>query len=112
MIISASSARYFSSWGRSGVADFGREERIAPYRRTTQQIKTPDRNRGVFNLRRGALLLLAALLAALSGLLVRLLVLLTRLLLVALILIVLGHSYLQFFVKYCLNVITQPTHFS
>jgi len=49
-------------------------------------------------------------LAALSGLLPRLL--LSRLLLAALILIVLGHSYLQFFVKYCLNVITQPTHFS
>jgi hypothetical protein len=72
-------------------------------------------------------------LAALSGLLIRLLGLLTRLLLAAtllattllattltallvllaaLILIVLGHSYLQFFVKYCLNVIIQPTHFS
>jgi hypothetical protein len=66
-------------------------------------------------------------LAALSGLLIRLLGLLTRLLLAALlattlaallvllgalILIILSHSYLQFFVKYCLNVITQPTHFS
>jgi cytochrome b subunit of formate dehydrogenase len=67
-------------------------------------------------------------LAALSGFLIRLLGLLTRLLLAAtllattlvallvllaaLILIILGHSYLQFFVKYCLNVIIQPTHFS
>ena len=67
-------------------------------------------------------------LAALSGLLIRLLGLLTRLLLAAtllatilatllvllaaLSLIILGHTYLQFFVKYCLNVIIQPTHFS
>jgi hypothetical protein len=27
--------------------DFGRE-RIAPYRQTTQQIRTPGRNRGIF----------------------------------------------------------------
>jgi hypothetical protein len=64
-------------------------------------------------------------LAALSGLLPRLLLLLTRLLLAALSgllrrllallaarIFSLGHSYLQFFVKYCLNAITQPTHFS
>jgi hypothetical protein len=72
-------------------------------------------------------------LAALSGLLIRLLGLLTRLLLAtallattllattlvallvllaALILIILGHSDLQFFVKYCLNIIIQPTHLS
>jgi hypothetical protein len=57
------------------------------------------------------LLLTRLLLAALSGLLRRLLALLSRLLLAARIFI-LGHSYLQFFVKYCLNVITQPTHFS
>jgi hypothetical protein len=68
------------------------------------------------------------LLAALSGLLIRLLGLLTGLLLAAtllattlvallvllaaLILIILSHRYLQFFVKYCLNVIIQPTHSS
>jgi hypothetical protein len=66
------------------------------------------------------LLLLAALLAALSGFLVRLLTLLAALsgllvrllvLLAALILIILVHSYLQFFVKHCLNVIIQPTQF-
>jgi hypothetical protein len=69
------------------------------------------------------------LLAALSRLLSRLLLLLlTRLLLAAallattlsallvlltaLIRIILTHGYLQFFVRYCLNVIIQPTHFS
>lgn len=69
-------------------------------------------------------------LATLSGLLIRLLVLLIRLrlatllgtlsrvlvrllaLLAALILIVLGHSDLQNFVKHCLNVIIQPVHLS
>jgi hypothetical protein len=51
-----------------------------------------------------ATLLTAALLATtLAALLV---------LLAALILIILGHNYLQIFVKYCLNVIIQPTHFS
>jgi hypothetical protein len=50
----------------------------------------------------GLLVRLLALLAALSGLLVRLLVLLATLILIS-------HRYLQFFVKYCLNVITQPT---
>lgn len=60
------------------------------------------------------------LLAALSGLLVRLLTLLIRLLLAALpgllvrlsTLILIGHSYLQFFVRCCLNVIIQLTHSS
>jgi hypothetical protein len=52
------------------------------------------------------LLLLTRLLLA-ATLLATLLVLL-----VALILIILGHSYLQIFVKYCLNIIIQPTHLS
>ena len=59
------------------VTDSEREERIAPYRQTIQQIKTPGRNRGSF-LRGRALLLLATLLAALSGLLPRLLLLNTK----------------------------------
>jgi hypothetical protein len=90
--------------------------------------KNPRPKLGVPFAEEEALLLLATLLAALSGLLIRLLGLLTRLLLpatllatilaallvllAALILIIVGHSYLQFFVKYCLNVIIQPTHFS
>jgi hypothetical protein len=87
-----------------------------------QQIKTPGRNRGLFDLRRVTLFLLAAL----SGLLVRLLVLLATLsgllvllirpllatalltaallvLLSTLILIVLGHRYLQFFCEILLE---------
>jgi hypothetical protein len=87
------------------------KERFASHRQTVQQIKTPGRNQGFFS-PRGALLLLAALsalLSALTGLLGRLLVLLIRLLLAttllpallillsALVWVVLGHSYLQFF---------------
>jgi hypothetical protein len=56
------------------------------------------------------LLLLARLLLAAALLATTLAALLV--LLVALILIILGHSYLQIFVKYCLNVIIQPTHLS
>jgi len=99
-------------------------ERIALYRRKNPTNKEPPAETGGSFLQRGALFLLAALLAALSGLLSRLLLLLTWLLLaaallaallvllVALVLIILGHNYLQIFVKYCLNVIIQPTHFS
>jgi hypothetical protein len=99
-------------------------ERIALYRRKDPTNKEPPAETGGSFLRRGALFLLAAL----SGLLSRLLLLLTWLLLaaallaatlaaflvllVALVLIILGHNYLQIFVKYCLNVIIQPTHFS
>ncbi len=98
-----------------------------------QQIKTPGRTGGSL-LRNEVLLLLATLLARLlswlllltrtllsallsgllAGLLPRLL-LLTRILLIllaTLILSILAHSYLQFIVKYCLNVIIQPTHSS
>jgi hypothetical protein len=49
----------------------------------------------------------ATLLAATTLLAAALLVLLA-----ALILIILGHDYLQIFVKYCLNIIIQPTHLS
>ena len=90
------------------------------YRRT----KTPRAETEGSVLRRGALFLLAAL----SRFLVRLLVLLIGLLraaallaatlaallvlLSALILIILGHTVSNFSVKYCLNVIIQPTHSS
>ena len=98
---------------------------MSRHRRTIRQIKTPGIETGGLFLRREALFLLGALLTALPGFLIRLLVLLIRLLpaatwlaallvlLRALILIILGHSHSPIFsVKYCLNVIIQPTHSS
>jgi hypothetical protein len=116
--------------GGRGLRQFAAE--LDPAQANELTNKKPRPKPGLFFLPRGALLLLAALLAALSGLLIRLLIrllgLLTGLLLAAtllattlvallvllaaLILIILSHRYLQFFVKYCLNVIIQPTHFS